>query len=234
MNCGYHHGDLSRELVDVAVELIDREGFASFSIAEACRRLNVSTAAPYRHFTDRTDLLAAIAIRCVEMLAEHVAVSSTICPDPVERLARSVSGYVMFAARHPALFDVVFSGRILIGSNPQMAEAMRPVVESFVVPTYEIPGITDHDATSLVITAGAIAHGYGAFTATGSFDTVDDTGAFVAQVAAEVVQALVRGRDEFLGRLDELPIIVAGKPFQAWVDIVGARLPRMGVDAISE
>ena len=47
-------------LIDIAIDLIARDGVATFSIAEACRRLEVSPGAPYRHFSDREDLLTAV------------------------------------------------------------------------------------------------------------------------------------------------------------------------------
>src|SRR5215472_16084898 len=55
----YHHGDLRSALVDAAISVIAERGVRGFSLAEATRRLGVTTAAPYRHFTDRDDLLAA-------------------------------------------------------------------------------------------------------------------------------------------------------------------------------
>jgi AcrR family transcriptional regulator len=222
MNRNYHHGDLRRALVDVAVELIDRDGVSSFSVAEACRRLNVSPGAPYRHFTDRNDLMGAIAIRAIAVLADHVAVSGEAYPDPVERLARSVSGYVKFAARHPALFEVVFSREVLIGTNPKMREAVRPIVEAFVIPTFELPGVTDRDASSIVVGAAAIAHGYGGFLGIGNFSTVEDGIAVAANNAAQAVRALVLGRDSFMAESGEPAIMLAGIPFRSWVDDIGA------------
>jgi AcrR family transcriptional regulator len=40
-----------------------------FSLAETSRRLGVTVAAPYRHFADRDDLLAAVAVRAQSVAA---------------------------------------------------------------------------------------------------------------------------------------------------------------------
>ena len=63
----YHHGDLRAALIDTAVELIGERGVREFSLAEASRRLGVAVSAPYAHFADREDLLAAVAVRAFEI-----------------------------------------------------------------------------------------------------------------------------------------------------------------------
>src|SRR6202020_3666570 len=72
----YHHGDLRASLIDTAVELIGERGVRNFSLAEASRRLGVAVSAPYAHFSDRDDLLAAVAVRGYQLLAAELA------PDP--------------------------------------------------------------------------------------------------------------------------------------------------------
>jgi AcrR family transcriptional regulator len=61
----YHHGDLRPALVDAAIDVISERGVRGFSLAEASRRLSVTTAAPYRHFADRDELLATVAVRAL-------------------------------------------------------------------------------------------------------------------------------------------------------------------------
>ena len=60
---GYHHGNLKEALLRAALELIAKKGPAGFTFAEAARWAGVSPAAPYRHFRDRDELLANIALR---------------------------------------------------------------------------------------------------------------------------------------------------------------------------
>ena len=69
----YHHGDLKAALVDAAIALIAERGVRDFSLAEVSRRLGVTVAAPYRHFADRDDLLAAVGIRAVDAFAAALA-----------------------------------------------------------------------------------------------------------------------------------------------------------------
>ena len=65
---GYHHGNLREELIRAALELIAQKGSAGFTFADAARWAGVSPAAPYRHFRDRDDLLANVALRGFEAI----------------------------------------------------------------------------------------------------------------------------------------------------------------------
>jgi hypothetical protein len=58
----YHHGHLKEQLLDAVRQLIEEQGPDSFSIAEACRRAGVSTAAPYKHFRDRDEILHGVVL----------------------------------------------------------------------------------------------------------------------------------------------------------------------------
>src|SRR5438309_10011162 len=60
---GYHHGNLKEALMRAALELIAEKGPAGFTFAEAARSAGVSPAAPYRHFRDRDELLASVALQ---------------------------------------------------------------------------------------------------------------------------------------------------------------------------
>ena len=57
----YHHGNLRKALVDAALEILQREGANALTLRGAARAAGVSQAAPYRHFADKEELLAAVA-----------------------------------------------------------------------------------------------------------------------------------------------------------------------------
>ena len=58
----YHHGSLARALIEAAIELTAEQGIQRWSLVEASRRLGVSSAAPYRHFKSKSELLDAVAV----------------------------------------------------------------------------------------------------------------------------------------------------------------------------
>src|SRR5438093_12990410 len=70
---GYHHGNLKEALMRAALDLIAQKGPAGFTFAEAARSAGVSPAAPYRHFRDRDELLANVALRGFELFEAALA-----------------------------------------------------------------------------------------------------------------------------------------------------------------
>src|SRR5712692_5194003 len=104
----YHHGDLRSALVDAAIGVIAERGVRGFSLAEASRRLGVTVAAPYRHFADRDELLAAVAARAFGALTVVMAQAVADDAEPASQLAAMTGADVRFAAQHRALFDAAF------------------------------------------------------------------------------------------------------------------------------
>jgi len=68
----YHHGNLRDALLKEAVELGREGGPAAVGIRELARRTGVSPTAAYRHFTDRDDLLRAVAGVGITELEEYM------------------------------------------------------------------------------------------------------------------------------------------------------------------
>jgi AcrR family transcriptional regulator len=104
----YHHGDLRRALIAAALEAIAESGPEKFSLREAARRAGVSAGAPYRHFKDRDELIAAVAAECAERLGAAVdAATSAAGSDPLAIYRASGVAYVRFAVENPAHFRVM-------------------------------------------------------------------------------------------------------------------------------
>ena len=95
---GYHHGNLKEALVAAARKLIAERGPAGFTLAEAARLAGVSAAAPYRHFKDRSALIAEVAQRGFrEFGARMGAAWSKTAADPVAAFERMGETYLAFA-----------------------------------------------------------------------------------------------------------------------------------------
>ena len=52
----YHHGDLRKALIQAAHAAVESGGPDAVSLRDLAQSLQVSTAAPYRHFRDRDEL----------------------------------------------------------------------------------------------------------------------------------------------------------------------------------
>src|SRR6476620_8129221 len=69
----YHHGDLRRVIVKAALEILRETQSLEFSLRELARRAGVSHNAPYKHFADKRELLAAVSAAGFEMLTKRMA-----------------------------------------------------------------------------------------------------------------------------------------------------------------
>jgi len=121
---GYHHGDLKEALLRAALDLIAKKGPAGFTIAEAARWVGVSPAAPYRHFRDRDELLAKVALRGFSLfevtLAQAWNEGRPSASAAFERIGRA---YLEFARSEPAYYSAMFEAAIPLDKAPEIREA---------------------------------------------------------------------------------------------------------------
>src|SRR5438552_5774014 len=101
----YHHGNLRAALVKATLRAIAEDGPDGFTLRDVARRAGVSPAAPYRHFKDKDELLAAVAGECATRMAETIdAAVAQAMPHPLDRFRRVGIAYVQFAHSHPEHF----------------------------------------------------------------------------------------------------------------------------------
>ena len=121
---GYHHGNLREALIRAALELIATKGTAGFTFAEAARFAGVSPAAPYRHFRDRDELMASVALRGFEQFeAALTRAWDGGRPDPFTALDRLGKAYLEFARAEPAFYSAMFEAGVPVGVNPSLRGA---------------------------------------------------------------------------------------------------------------
>jgi len=189
----YHHGDLKAALVDGAIELIAERGVRGFSLAELSRRLGVTVAAPYRHFADRDELLAAVAVRALHAFADALAAESGDGDPPEQRLAAMTRGYVRFAAEQRALFDVVYAAGLDKSRYPELEPAYQRVEEPFSSCVARLCPDDPEAATALEDALEANARGHAALLLDGSYGEEPDAIDRAAAQAARAALALIQG-----------------------------------------
>jgi len=104
----YHHGDLSRALVDAARRILEAEGPAALSLRAVAREAGVSPAAPYHHFRDKTELLEAVAHGGWETMSDAICEARRTSSDPREAMTAIGLAYVNFARNNPALYRLMY------------------------------------------------------------------------------------------------------------------------------
>src|SRR6185312_13996710 len=104
----YHHGDLKRALTEAALGLVAEMGPKGFTLREVARRAGVSPAAPYRHFPDKAQLVAAVATAGFVQL--HDALNAVVGQrsDPITHTLDMGRAYVAWAIGHSDYYQVMF------------------------------------------------------------------------------------------------------------------------------
>lgn len=121
----YHHGNLRAELLDSAIEQLREVGVEDLSLRALARAIGVSQTAPYRHFSDKSELLAAMATRGYQNLLRALRAAGDTAGDcPSEQLIAFAHAYVDYAANNPQLFKLMFGPAVQpIGKYPELREA---------------------------------------------------------------------------------------------------------------
>jgi AcrR family transcriptional regulator len=193
-NKRYHHGDLRAALIETAAELIAERGMRGFSLAEASRRLGVAVSAPYAHFEDRDDLLAAVAVRAFELFYAALVPAMDEFSEPADRLAVMARGYVRFAAGNRPMFEVLYESGLDKSRHPEIEAAERPLDEAFQGCVRALADGDDAMADEMAITFEATARGHAMLLLDGGPGPDERAVELAAERAARATRALVESR----------------------------------------
>lgn len=120
----YHHGDLRNACIDAALGIIEEEGLAGVTLRSVSERIGVSRSAPYRHFKDKRELLAACTTHGFRQLEQAVKkAADAIEGNTVEQFIAGSLAYAYFGAEHPRLYNLMFSSEMSDREYPEAAEA---------------------------------------------------------------------------------------------------------------
>ena len=106
----YHHGDLRRAIVRTALEILSETQSAEFSLRELARRAGVSHNAPYKHFADKRELLAAVSTAGFELLTQRMSNEIAKHSNARAQLFAVLRAYIHHGVENPALYRLMFGG----------------------------------------------------------------------------------------------------------------------------
>lgn len=201
---GYHHGHLRDALILATAALIEEQGSLSFSITDAAKRAGVSSAAPYRHFHDKNDLLDNV--RDLAFIGLHEALEET------QRLYQNTSDtgaavtamgltYLNYARNKRAFFSLMWEDhgqmqpeRQNLAHKSTGFSLLLTSVETHLV-TGRLKSLTAADRKTALTVATqlwALAHGVATLESNQLLDLFDES-AQAEEILAEAASALLAG-----------------------------------------
>jgi AcrR family transcriptional regulator len=128
----YHHGDLKTQLIREGLKLLDSEGYQGFTLRKLARICGVSQTAPYRHFKNKDDLVAAITGQALKAFGEQLDSATKKHPgDPKVQLREMGAAYVHFFVSNPEYLRLLFLSDISLRAQFSKASGMREQYDSF-------------------------------------------------------------------------------------------------------
>jgi AcrR family transcriptional regulator len=175
-NPTYYGGDLRRDLLDAALELIAREGPSAVSLRWLAKRLGVSHAAPANHFPDKAALFTAIATEGFELLGAAITdATAQAGPDATagQRFRATGRAYTGFALAHPAHFAVMWRRDLLHRDDPALAAAGEATFALLQAGVHDVQAegwAAGADPQTVAFLAWSVVHGLATLWLGGSLD----------------------------------------------------------------
>ena len=195
----YHHGELRDALIRAARQLVLEHGAEHFSLADACRLAGVSTAAPYRHFRDKQEILEEIVAQGFdELSARSKAAVSRHGEGTIDGIIAMGQAYVAFAVEETAMF------RLMFGQDPVLKKVegvvarghncFAGVIEQVAI--YCARNGIDNDAAATALKLWTFVHGAASLLIDGDYDVVApglDVNAMIAATAPNLLAGRTAG-----------------------------------------
>jgi AcrR family transcriptional regulator len=159
----YHKGDLGSRLLEVTAEILETEGIENLTMRSLSKRIGVSRTASYRHYSDKTALLKAVAEDTFKKLRTYIKERSVSVEAPLDRFKMISYSYVEFAMKNSARYRHMFSREVVSEPNvPELGEAAWSAFSEImsVIETCQEEGVfIQHDLVEMTNVVWATVHG---------------------------------------------------------------------------
>jgi AcrR family transcriptional regulator len=189
----FHHGDLREALIAATRELLIEQGPAGFTLADACRRAGVTTAAPYKHFRDKQEILEEIVLRgFAELAAANAKAVSEGGPGTIAGITAMGISYLEFAVAQPAVFRLMFGHKSEIKNAKEVDETGNQCLKHVIdeVATYSRKHGHTADAEAIALRLWTFVHGASSLELDGDYGRVA-RGLDVRKMIADVTPKLL-------------------------------------------
>ena len=124
-------GGTKARLVAAASDLLDAGGQDAVTLRAVAERVGVSHNAPYRHFRDRSALLAGVAERDFHGLRQAFQAEGETPQNALSSLRAAVMAVAAYARKHPARYRLLFSDPDLASADGALQAAAFGSFQAF-------------------------------------------------------------------------------------------------------
>ncbi|WP_348267148.1 WHG domain-containing protein [Edaphobacter sp. DSM 109919] len=167
----YHHGDLRSALLEAALKALSEPEPQPLSFRDLARRLGVTTAAPYHHFRDRTDLLVQLAIQGLGLLFLEVNAAAEPGDSLKAKIRAFTLAYLRFARTQPGYYRLIFSPEVRSAgeSVPEFREASNKSFDLICrMLAEDDPDLSKKAARERAVSLWALLHGLAVLSSAGT------------------------------------------------------------------
>ncbi|MBO1306880.1 TetR/AcrR family transcriptional regulator [Enterococcus sp. 669A] len=125
----YHHGDLKEKLIEEGLKLLDTCSLDQLSLRKVAVKCGVSNAAPYAHFKNKEEFVAAMQDHVMDTLATILKKTLAENQGDPTILAKLGEDYVFFFLDNPLYYTLLFTRGSLVlnfSLNTETKTAVEP------------------------------------------------------------------------------------------------------------
>lgn len=114
-----HKEEFKEEILEAALDVFSREGYASFSMRKLATKIDYSPTTIYLYFKDKDDLLFHICERFYENWCHELETIRKQWDDPGRALREILSSYIQNALANPEQYKVIFFSNPYLYGEPE-------------------------------------------------------------------------------------------------------------------
>lgn len=172
----FHHGDLKRVLLDVALSRLDEHGAGGVTMRAVAKTAGVSHGAPVNHYKDRRSLLTAIAKAQFDALLKEIdkqlaATSRAHCP----RIEIFANVMIDFGFRYPHRYRLLWSADLIDHADAELLSVMDKIYDQLCAEFTKGAPEREFDKDTYAVALWAMVHGYVDLRLSGMFEPMNDS-----------------------------------------------------------
>lgn len=111
-------------LLDVALELFERDGSDAMSFRAIANRAGCSHTKPYSYFDSKADIIDALRVRAYEWVFGVISTAAAFHDAPLDALSALAEAYVQAALDRPRMYELLYTADGAVSEvDPQLYEA---------------------------------------------------------------------------------------------------------------